>query len=122
MSASDFAGYVESQRKASLLAQRDFEALWERLKGMPPESARNALLVAFPALVDRYAGMAALAAAEYYEAERAQAGGDPSFRAELAETVPMEQMQASVRFACGHLFGGDGDGGGPESDASLFGG
>ena len=45
------------------------------------------------------------------------------FDAELADTVPLEQIEASVRFACGHLFGGevDEDGARPGADDSLFG-
>ena len=69
-----------------------------------PYATRDALLSFVPGIIYRYGEMAALASANYYEAERLQAGGDESFQAELAESVPIEQIEASVRYACGHLF------------------
>ena len=122
MSAKDYKAYVSAMNKASLLAQRDLAALWEKLQGLSLEAVRNALIELLPGIVYRYGNMAALAAAQYYEAERLQAGGPEDFGAELSEGVPIEQIEASVRYACGHLFPGDGDGIQPEQDGGLFGG
>ncbi|ACV22579.1 Uncharacterised protein [Slackia heliotrinireducens] len=122
MPAKDYKAYVSALNNASLLAQRDLSAVWERVEGMPPDGARDALLALVPGIVYRYGRMAALAAAQYYEAERLQAGGPEGFSAEVSDGVPMEQIEASVRFACGHLFPGDGDGTQPEQDGGLFGG
>ena len=122
MSAKEFKAYVNAMNKASLLAQRDLAALWEKVKGLEPRAARDALIALVPGIVYKYGGMAALAAAEYYEAEREQAGGG-DFVAELSDGVSMEQIEASVRYACGHLFPEDGGHGvQPEPDADLFGG
>lgn len=122
MPAKDFKAYIKALDNASMLAQRDFALLWDKVSGLPPEALRDALIALVPGIVYKYANMAALAAAEYYEAERAAAGGG-FFSAELSEGVPIEQIEASVRYACGHLFGEeDDDGAQSESDASLFGG
>lgn len=123
MAASDFAAYAKAVNQASLLAQRDLSGLWDRLEGRDPSFARDALLELVPGIIWKYGDMAALAAAEYYEAERIQAGGAPGFVAELSAGVSQEQIAASVRYACGHLFPTEGENGiQPEPDASLFGG
>ena len=123
MAASDFKAYANAVNQASLLAQRDLSKLWEGLEGRDPSSVRDALLELVPGIIWKYGDMAAIAAAEYYEAERAQAGGDHGFAAELSEGPPLEQIVASVRYACGHLFPTEGENGiQPEPDASLFGG
>ena len=123
MPASDFKAYVEAMNKASLLAQRELARAWERVQALPPKAARAALLELVPGIVYKYGAMAALAAAEYYEVERLAAGGPADFAAELSDGIPIEQIEASVRFACGHLFPEEGsDGIRPEPDGSLFGG
>ena len=122
MAASDYKRYAKALNAASLLAQRDFRKVWERAKGLPPGECRDVLLELVPGIVAKYSRMAALAGAQYVEAERAQAGGEQEWRAELDEGAPMEQIQASVRFACGHLFPEDEDGVRPEPDGGLFGG
>lgn len=123
MSASDFKAYANAVNQASLLAQRDLSILWDGLEGRDPAFVRDALLELVPGIIWKYGDMAALAAAEYYEAERAQAGGDPEFTAEMSDGVTQEQIVASVRYACGHLFPTEGENGiQPEPDASLLGG
>ena len=121
VSAADFERFAEAQNNASLLAQRELAAIWDSVEGMEPEAQRNALLVAVPGIVARYGDIAASAAAEYYETERSAAGGG-AFSAELSEGVPIEQVEASVRYACGHLFPEEDGEIRPEPDASLLGG
>lgn len=104
MSAEDFETYMGAMNNASLLAQRDLDELWNRLDKSEPYATRDALIALVPGIVFKYGSMAALASANYYEAERLQAGGEESFQAELAEPAPIEQIIASVRYACGHLF------------------
>lgn len=104
MSAKDFKSYMDAMNKASLLAQRDLDELWNKLDKTDPYATRDALLALVPGIIYKYGDMAALASANYYEVERMQAGGDPSFQAFLAEPVPIEQIEKSVRYACGHLF------------------
>lgn len=120
--AARYRAYADALNKCSLLAQRDLARLWERAWELPPGECRDVLLALVPGIVDKHARMAALAAAHYYEGERAAAGGAEGFAAELSEGVPLEQIEASVRFACGHLFPEGDDGIRPEPDGGLFGG
>lgn len=121
MPTKEFKAYTNALNNASLLAQRDLERLWLRIREFPPDYIRDALIALVPGIVAKYGNMAALAGAQYFEAERAAAGGDPGYTAQLAEGVPLEQIEASVRFACGHLYPEVDDGIRPGGDDSLFG-
>ena len=121
MASKAFKDYVNALNQASLLAQKDFAAFWERLDTTKPEACREALIAYLPGVIYKYGQMAALAATQYYEAERLSAGGNEDFEAEMAEQVPYEQIEASIRYAAGHLFPEVGDGVQPEQDGSLFG-
>lgn len=120
MGTKAYKDYVAALRKTSLLAQKEFSDLWEKLDVSQPYAVRDALLVLVPGIVYKYSPISALVAAEYYEHERIEAGGDPSFEAVLSDGIALEQIQSSVRFAAGHLFGGDEDEIQPESNGSLF--
>ena len=72
-----------------------------------PERARDALLVAVPAITSAFGEVSATVAADWYDDLRASAprsGRVPSFSATLAEPVGAEVVAASVRFAAGRLF------------------
>ena len=122
MAARDYRSYVRALNQASLLAQRDFEKLWAKVRSLTPRACRNVLVEAVPGIVYKYGQMAALAAAEYYESERSAARPGEGFDAELSDGVPIEQITNAVRYACGHLFPEDGSGAQPEQDSGLFGG
>ena len=122
MPSKEFYAYVNAVNQASLLAQRDFATAWERLDGLDPYAVRDALLTIVPGIARRYGDMVAVAAAEYYGAERVAAGW-PDGDHELSDGIPMEQVEASVRYSMGHMFGGDAsDGLRPEQDGSLLAG
>lgn len=121
MPRDEFAAYAKAVNQASLLAQRDFATAWERVEPMEPRDARDALLVIVPGIVRRYGDVSAVAAAEYYGAER-DAAGWPGEDVELSEGVPFEQVEASVRYAMGHMFGGEDDGVRAAPDGSLLAG
>lgn len=109
MGVGEFRTYMDAMDKCSKLAQIELAKVWNRIKDEPPAIQRDALIEASIAIVKRFGDIAALAAAEYYEDERSQAIQEP-YEALLAETVPDEQIEASVRYACGHLdWGEDGD-------------
>ncbi len=92
--------------RAVELARAELEAFFYGLDLTKPEIARDALLEFMPMLAQEYGDVAATAAAEWYEAQRAaQIGG--TYQAVLADTVPVAQTQGSVRYAAGHLFGDD---------------
>ena len=118
--ANEFEKYLNALRKASLLAQREFSDLWDKLNQDDARATRNVLLVMVPPIIYKYSMMAAEAAAQYFEAERIAFGGNEDFTADIAEPVPLEQIEASVRYAVGHLFGGDEDAIQPEQYGSLF--
>lgn len=124
MPVEEFERYTNAQNNASLLAQREFAKVWDRLDKTKPEECRNALIAVLPGIIYKYGNMAALAAAEYYEGERSAVRSD-RFECMLSEGVPYEQIEASIRYAAGHLFPPDhedGDGVQPESHRSLFSG
>ena len=108
MPASDeYRDYVNALNQASLLAQKEFSEFWEKLDTSKPRECRDACIAYLPGIVYKYSAMAALAAAQYYEAERLKAGGEEDFEALIADPVPIEQIEASIRYAAGHLFPGD---------------
>lgn len=121
MPAREFRNFTKAMDKASLLAQRDISRLWDKIEGMDPYTQRDAFLALVPGIIAKYSQVAALAAAEYYESERAYWREGEEYEAELAEGVPYEQIVASVRFAAGHLFG-DEDEAQSQRDSSLFSG
>lgn len=98
--------YANVLNNASLLAQKELDDALGLIDLDRPRMARNALVPIMTDIITRYAGLAALAAAEYYEQERADALGG-SYSAIIAEPVPPEKIEASVRYATGYLFGDD---------------
>ena len=99
-----FRDYVEALNKCSLLAQRDFATAWERIRDLPPNQCRDALLLLMDGIIPKYGNMAAVAASDYYRMERLSAGYSDDFAIELSDGVSTEQIEASTRYACGHLF------------------
>ena len=104
MSARSYRDYCEALDKLSKAAQLEFQAAWRRLDQSDPAAFRNALLVVFPGIVERYGRMAALAACQYYDAERAGAVPDDGYAASMADVAPVEQLRSKVRYAAGHFF------------------
>lgn len=119
--AALYRRYVEALNRCSLLAQRDFAKVWARASKLPPKECRNVLVALVPGITEKYGNMASIIAAQYYESVRAACGGNPDYHAEMSENVPIEQVEASVRFAAGHLEWSE-HGADAESDGSLFGG
>lgn len=121
MPPKEFKRYVTAMDNASALAQRDFMRLWARLEVSDPYLIRDALLELVPELIRKYSDIASTAAAEYYEAERTALRSD-AYEVELSDGVPEEQIIASIRYACGHLFDTENNDGGvrPERNSSLF--
>lgn len=104
----NYLRYIEAMDGASILARRELEALWSRLDVTDARGTRNLLIELLPGIVRKYSDMAAAATAEYYEAER-RAWIPEDYTAILAEPVPDEQIEASVRYAVRHLFGEEPD-------------
>ena len=99
----NYERYAKALDACSALARRELEAFVGRLDTSRKKDCRDALLAFVPALVERYGTIAATASAEYYEQVRSgQIGG--TYRARLADGEPIEKIESTVRYACGHLF------------------
>lgn len=106
MNSNAYADYTEALNNASLLAQKEIMDAIEKIDLDRPRTARKAIIPIMVEIVTKYSNMAALAAAEYYEAEREDSIGG-NYRAVLAEPVPREQIERAVYYATGYLFGGE---------------
>ncbi|RBP66428.1 hypothetical protein DFO66_103378 [Brevibacterium sanguinis] len=94
---SDVVRFRLAQEELERFLKRDIRILWSRVKGSSPDTIRDAFLEATPSLVGRYGGAAAVVGAEYFE-------GLTGLSAVLAEPIPDEAVQASVRFFAGGLY------------------
>lgn len=103
---SDVDRITAASREAVKSATNALEIFLEAAEGWPLEQIRDGLLELVPDLVNEYGDVAASAAADWYEQVRgAEVPG--SYRAVLAEPVPREQVEGTVRAAARHLFTGD---------------
>lgn len=92
------------------LVERDLLAFLAALDFGKPGAVRDALFDFVPALVSGYGDAAALIAADWYDDLRDAEGVGGSFRAPLAPSVPVEQVQGRLGFATrssGPLWAGD---------------
>lgn len=97
------AAYADAMEAAANMALDELDQLLGKLDLDKPVECKQVLLVAVPALVDKYGAMAAAAAAEYYESERGKAlGGD--YTPLLAPPIDHEAIRAKVRYALRYLF------------------
>lgn len=103
MVSKEFSRYTAAVELCSELARRDLQSVISKLDTSKKKATRDALLLVAPAIVQKWGEIAAAAAAEYYEAERGMAVGG-YYTAFLAEDEPLENIEESVRYACGHLF------------------
>lgn len=109
MSSSAFDQYANAVDLCSEMARRELESVVGKLDASRKKATRDTLLAVVPAIVAKWGGLAATAAEEYYESEREHAVGGP-YTALLADDEPLENIEESVRYACGHLFAeGEGD-------------
>lgn len=99
----DLDNLAGSGSRAVGLAQAELESFFFGLDLSRPELVRDSLLEFLPTLAREYGDVAATAAAEWYEAQRAsQVGG--RYSALLGNGVEVAQAQGSVRYAAGHLW------------------
>lgn len=96
-----------ASRRLVNMAKRDLDALMRMLDLSSPDAARDALLDVMPDLAREYGDLASLAAAEWYEEIRANASVTSPHTTALSRGVSASQVQQSVRYAAGHLFGDD---------------
>lgn len=92
------------------LVERDLMAFLGSLDLSRPAAVQAALFEFVPELVTQYGDIAATVAADWYEELRADEGVRGRFRAPLAPSVPVEQVNGRLGFvtrASGPLFAGD---------------
>lgn len=84
----------------STLAQRDLTLVWSQVADLDYRSTSAVLLDAVPEIATQYSTVSGVASAEFYD------GQSPGsrFRAVPAAPPPVEQVQASTRWALGTLF------------------
>lgn len=82
--------------------------VWAELPTLDAVATRDQLATVMPDVVAGFGDVAAVVAADRYEQVLADAGVrvQPAL---LADSVPVEAVQAGVRWAVGPLFGADGD-------------
>lgn len=97
------AAYADALEATAGMALDDLDALLGKLDLDKPVECKQVLLVAVPAIVDKYGAMAAAAAAEYYESERGKALGG-GYMPLLAPPIDHEAIRAKVRYALRYLF------------------
>lgn len=106
VSRSSVNRFSAATSKAVELARRDLMRFWRMLDLSNPVEARQALLDFLPNLVATYGNVVAVAAVEWYEAEREKTLGLPQFTATPSDGVPVAQIHASTRAVAGGLFAG----------------
>jgi hypothetical protein len=103
---ADVAAFRTTQRDVVALALAELVAWWEQLVALLRGDAPVADIETFTAdLVATYGDAAALAAADWYDELRAEAGVAGRFRARMADPAPPGQAAAVARWAAGPLFG-----------------
>jgi len=86
------------------LLRGDLATVWRSLDLSRPRAARNVLLEAVPTLTTVHGESAAVIAADWFDEVRALLDVPGSFRAQMAPTVPVEVVEARVRYGARHLF------------------
>ncbi|MFF5642943.1 VG15 protein [[Kitasatospora] papulosa] len=90
--------YRRAQRGLSRLLLRDVGRLWRLFSPARPASFPD-WLEAANEVVARYGDMSASLAAEFYDAQRADADARDTFRVPLADSPPADQIESSLRWA-----------------------
>lgn len=90
--------YRRAQRGLSRLLLRDVGKLWRLFNPARPASFSDWLESANE-VVGRYGDMSASLAAEFYDAQRADAGAGDAFTVSLADSPSAEQVETALRWA-----------------------
>lgn len=83
----------------STLAQRDLTLVWSQVADLDYRSTSAVLLDAVPEIATQYSTVSGVASAEFYDAQLPNS----TFRAVPAAPPPIEQVQASTRWALGTM-------------------
>lgn len=99
MSLQLLTQFEQANNGISDLLERDLLAFLGGMNFGRPDLVQAALFEYVPALCSEYGDMAATVAADWFEELRAAEGVTGSFRAPLAPSVPVEQVNARLGFA-----------------------
>lgn len=83
------------------LSAADLAVLWQEIDGASPSQIEDILVQTYPALITPYLAAAAEVATVWYD----DLAPTADFRAAPTAPPPVEQMEASARWAVGPLFG-----------------
>ena len=103
ISQSELRRLDRAQGQVIIGAQGQLQDAFSSLPLSRPESARDALLEAYPAVALSHGDTAGTVAAEWYEEQRAQQRGG-SYTARLASPPDEARLQGTVRWAAAGLF------------------
>lgn len=86
---------------------RDLAKVWQLLHPQALDRSLPAWVAAVHAIVARYAPMAAVLAADYYDSARIAARAPGRFTVPLADAPPEQQVDAAMRWATRNMWGLD---------------
>lgn len=111
--AQQLAQFRQVQDDLSSVAFKDLQSILSEFKGVQDGvTVRNALIKAVPVVMNPYVSASAQFAAVWYEDLRKAANQPGRFTSTLADSIPIAQYEALIRYAVGPLF--------KESDATVF--
>lgn len=106
-SQADFDDFVESQRGVRALVLRDLAAWWTTVEHLSPQQAQAAAAEYLPLLAQTYGEVSATAAADFYDAARADSMAPGRFVADMPPSGAAVQASRSVGWATAPLFSQD---------------
>lgn len=106
-SQSNFDRFVQSQRGVQSLTLRDLAAWWATVEHLSPSEIKAAAEEFLPLLSHTYGEVSAAAAADFYEAARAESVARGRFTATLADNGAARYAAKNVGWATAPLFSGD---------------
>lgn len=107
---ADFDRLVEAQRGVRRLLERDLMAWWVTVEHLSPSEIQAEARAFLPLLAATYGEVSATAAADFYEASRADSGVRGRFTAAMPRIVARTPVSRSVGWASAPLFNGDPEG------------
>ena len=109
-SQADFDRLVESQRGVRRLLKRDLLAWWVSVEHLSPSEIRAEARSFLPLLAATYGEVSATAAADFYDASRADSSARGRYAATMPRLVARTPVARNVKWATDPLYGGDMEG------------
>lgn len=102
------AAFQQAQKDLQAVAYAELLDFWRTLDPSDALDTAQRLQAFLPALVQDYGEVGAAAAADFYDELRDAAPTRAVYTAVMGDPAPVEQIQASTRWAASPLFGGSG--------------